>query len=191
MLCINPSKCTHTHTHTHTHTRSRGQPFMLRHRGAVGGPVPCSRVSPQSWYWGWRECCIFTPPPTYNSCRPETRTHNLSIMSPTLTIRPRLPLSKKTPQLSSLLWMRPTAVMWLGLNTQMCLKVIKWMNWSRCSSFGSLARLWKCLHVNREVRGGWRDEGGNEQTNHGGHIETGHIMFKRINRKIFHLQTVK
>ncbi len=30
-------------------------------------------------------------PPIYNSCRPKTRTRNLSIMSPTLTIRPRLP----------------------------------------------------------------------------------------------------
>ncbi len=169
--------------HTHTHTQSRGQPFMLRHPGSSWGSGALLKGSHLSRrYWGWR-------PPTYNSCRPETRTHNLSITSPTLTIRPWLPLSKKTPQLSSLLWMRPTAVMWLGLNTQMCLKVIKLMNWSRCSSFGSL--LWKCLHVNREVRGGWRDEGGNEQTNHGGHIETGHIMFKRINRKIFHLQTVK
>ncbi len=31
---------THTHTHTHTHTGARG---------AVGGSVPCSRVSTQSW----------------------------------------------------------------------------------------------------------------------------------------------
>ncbi len=54
---------THTvHTHTHTHTRRSGQPFMLWHRGAVEGSVPCSRVT-QSWYWGWRERCIFTPPP--------------------------------------------------------------------------------------------------------------------------------
>ncbi len=30
-----------------------------------------------------KECCTF-PPPTYNSCRPETRTRNLSITSPTL-----------------------------------------------------------------------------------------------------------
>ncbi len=28
------------------------------------GSVPCSRA-PQSWYyWGWRERCTFTPPPT-------------------------------------------------------------------------------------------------------------------------------
>ncbi len=31
------------------------------------------------------------PPPNYNPCRPETRTRNLSITSPTLSIRPRLP----------------------------------------------------------------------------------------------------
>ncbi len=70
-LCsaFNPSKCTHTavrseHTHTHTpwtHTQSSGQPYCCDARGAVGGLVPCSRVSPQSWYWGWRECWLFTP----------------------------------------------------------------------------------------------------------------------------------
>jgi len=31
-------------THTHTHT-----PGAVGSRGAVGGSVPCSRVSPQSW----------------------------------------------------------------------------------------------------------------------------------------------
>ncbi len=69
VLCIYPILSAHTHTHTSwththtpwTHTRSSGQPFMLRRRGAVGGSVPCSRA-PQSWYWGWRECCTFTPP---------------------------------------------------------------------------------------------------------------------------------
>ncbi len=41
-LCsaFNPSKC--------THTWSSGQ-LTLRHRGAVGGSVTCSRLSPQSW----------------------------------------------------------------------------------------------------------------------------------------------
>ncbi len=73
-LCsaINPSKA-HTHTavnkHTpRTHTQSIGQ--------------PCWYLA-QSWYWGWRKRCTFTPH-TYNSCRPETRTHNLSITSPNL-----------------------------------------------------------------------------------------------------------
>ncbi len=36
----------HTHTHTHTHTESSQR---CGARGAVGGSVPCSRVSPQSW----------------------------------------------------------------------------------------------------------------------------------------------
>ncbi len=56
---------THTHTwssgHTHTHTWSSGNTDTHTHtpgavgsqrcgaRGAVGGSVPCSRVSPQSW----------------------------------------------------------------------------------------------------------------------------------------------
>ncbi len=72
-LCsaFNPSKCTHTAVNTHTlwtHTQSSGQPYCCSARGAVGGSVPCSRVSPQSWYWGWRERWLFTPP-TYNSCQ--------------------------------------------------------------------------------------------------------------------------
>ncbi len=55
---------------------------------AVGGSVPCSRA-PQPWYWGWRECCTFTPP-TYNSClRLEPATFGLRVWP--LTIRPRLP----------------------------------------------------------------------------------------------------
>ncbi len=36
----------HTHTNTHTHTWSSQRCAV---RGAVGGSVPCSRVSPQSW----------------------------------------------------------------------------------------------------------------------------------------------
>ncbi len=79
-LCsaFNPSKCTHTHSSEHTHTV-----------GAVGGYLPCSRVSPQSWYWGWREHALFTPP---IPARPEIRTHNLRIYkSDALSIRPRLP----------------------------------------------------------------------------------------------------
>ncbi len=87
---IRPSMVTHTRnlcsafdpSKVHTHG-AVGSHLCCGARGAVRGSVPCSRVSPQSWYWRWRECCTFTPP-TYNSCRPETRTHNLSITSPTL-----------------------------------------------------------------------------------------------------------
>ncbi len=74
-------------THTQwTHTPGAvGSHLCWGARGAVGGLVPC--------YWRWQERCTFTPP-TYNSLRIEIRTRNLSIMSPTLTIRPCLPLFK-------------------------------------------------------------------------------------------------
>ncbi len=39
----------HTHTHTHTHTPGAVGSQRCGARGAVGGSVPCSRVSPQSW----------------------------------------------------------------------------------------------------------------------------------------------
>ncbi len=38
-----------THTHTHTHTPGAVGSQRCGARGAVGGSVPCSRVSPQSW----------------------------------------------------------------------------------------------------------------------------------------------
>ncbi len=56
-----------------------------------GGSVPCSRVSPQSWYWRWREHLLFTPP-TDNPCRTwESNLQPLGYKSNSLTIRPRLP----------------------------------------------------------------------------------------------------
>ncbi len=92
-LHLTHPKCTHTAVNTHTpwtHTRSSGQPFMLRRLGAVGGSVPCSRA-PQSWYWGWKSTCTFTPP-TYNSCRTwDSNSQPLGYESDSLTIRPRLP----------------------------------------------------------------------------------------------------
>ncbi len=51
--------CAHTHSSEHTHTRSCGQPIIWR---PGSSSVPCSRVSPQSWYWRWRERLLFTPP---------------------------------------------------------------------------------------------------------------------------------
>ncbi len=56
---------------------------MHTHRGAVGGSVPCSRVSPQSWYWRWRERSLFTPP-TDNSCRTWDSNPQPRVTSPTL-----------------------------------------------------------------------------------------------------------
>ncbi len=68
ILGICPLHLTHPSAHSQqwTHTRSSGQPCCGA-RGAVGGSVPCSRVSPQSWYWRWREHLLFTPP-TDNPC---------------------------------------------------------------------------------------------------------------------------
>ncbi len=87
VLCIYPYK---VHTHSSEHTPGAvGSHLCCGARGAVGGSVPYSRA-PQLWYWGWRGRWSFTPP-TYNSCRPETRTRNLLLTSPTLTIRPWLP----------------------------------------------------------------------------------------------------
>ncbi len=63
--CANTQQWTHTHRE---HTPGAVGSQCCGARGAVGGSVPCSRVSPQLWYWGWREHCIFTPP-TDNSCR--------------------------------------------------------------------------------------------------------------------------
>ncbi len=87
ILGICPLHLTHPSAHTQqwTHTRSSGA------RGAVGGSVPCSRVSPQSWYWRWREHLLFTPP-TDNPCRTwESNLQPLGYKSNSLTIRPRLP----------------------------------------------------------------------------------------------------
>ncbi len=92
ILGICPLHLTHPSAHSQqwTHTRSSGQPYCGA-RGAVGGSVPCSRVSPQSWYWRWREHLLFTPP-TDNPCRTwESNRQPLGYKSNSLTIRPRLP----------------------------------------------------------------------------------------------------
>ncbi len=92
ILGICPLHLTHPSAHSQqwTHTWSSGQPYCGA-RGAVGGLVPCSRVSPQSWYWRWREHLLFTPP-TDNPCRTwESNRQPLGYKSNSLTIRPRLP----------------------------------------------------------------------------------------------------
>ncbi len=77
-----------------THTRSSGQPCYSAW-GAVGGSVPCSRT-PQSWYWGWRARCTFTPS-AYNPWTGDSNPQPLDYKSDSLTIRPRLPLNSNTP----------------------------------------------------------------------------------------------
>ncbi len=71
------------HTHSSEHTPGAVGSQCCGARGAVGGSVPCSRDSPQSWYWRRREYWLFTPPPTIPA-GPETRTHDLRVTSPTL-----------------------------------------------------------------------------------------------------------
>ncbi len=90
VLCIYPIQSAHTqqwtHTHTHhthrEHTPGAAAPFMLRRPGSSWGFGAQGYLS--RGIEGGRERCTFTPP-TYNSCRPEIRTHNLSITSPTLS----------------------------------------------------------------------------------------------------------
>ncbi len=112
---------THTHTHREHTPGAVGSHFMLRHPGSSWGPVPCSRA-PQSWYWRWRECCTFTPPPTYNSCRPYTRTRDLWVTSPTLK-----PLGHDFPRkalhMELVVWCKH---MYLLTNHALC--IVFWIN---------------------------------------------------------------
>ncbi len=81
------------HTHSSEHTPGAVGSQCCGARGAVGGSVPCSRVSPQLWYWRWRECWLFTPP-TYNPCRTwDSNPRPSGYKSNSLSIRPRLPHS--------------------------------------------------------------------------------------------------
>ncbi len=77
-------RCTHTQQWTHTPGAvGTGSHLCCGARGAVGGLVPCSRA-PQSWYWGWRERCIFTPPTNWDS-----NSQPFNYESDSLTIRPQ------------------------------------------------------------------------------------------------------
>ncbi len=42
------------HTHSSEHTPGAVGSQCCGAQGAVGGSVPCSRVSPPSWYWRWK-----------------------------------------------------------------------------------------------------------------------------------------
>ncbi len=77
-LHLTHPKCTHTAVNTHTpwtHTRSSGQPFYAA--------APGEQLGVQCLAQGHLSRSTFTPP-TYNSCRPETRTRDLWVTSPTL-----------------------------------------------------------------------------------------------------------
>ncbi len=72
------------HTHSSEHTPGAVGRQCCGPRGAVGGLVPCSRVSPQSWYWGWKSDGYSLPPLTI----PETQyPRPLGYESDSLSIR--------------------------------------------------------------------------------------------------------
>ncbi len=80
---FNSSKCTHSSEHTHhEHTPGAVGSQCRGAWGAVGGSVPCSRVSHQSWYWGGESAGYSLPIPTIPA-GPETRTRDLRVTSPT------------------------------------------------------------------------------------------------------------
>ncbi len=80
-------------THTHTHTPGAvGSHLCCGIQGVFGGSVPCSRAL-QSWYWGWRERCTFTPPHLQSPPAPDSNPQPLDYKSDSVTIRPWLPPS--------------------------------------------------------------------------------------------------
>ncbi len=87
-LCFafNPSKV-HTHSSEHTHTVNTHPEQWAAIYAAAPGEQMGVRCLAQGHLSrgieGGRERCTFTPP-TYNSCRPRTRTRNLWITSPSL-----------------------------------------------------------------------------------------------------------
>ncbi len=112
-LCsaFNPSKCTHTpwthththtavnththtavnththtavNTHTHTHTRSSGQPMLRRPGSSRGFGALLKGLTSVVVLRLERAPRYSLPPPTIFSCRPETRTRDLWVTSPTL-----------------------------------------------------------------------------------------------------------
>ncbi len=86
VLCIYPILSAHTQQWTHIHREHTpgavGSHLCCGARGAVEGSV--LKGTSVVVLKVEESCCTFTPP-TYNSCRPEIRTHNLSITSPTLS----------------------------------------------------------------------------------------------------------
>ncbi len=93
-LHLTHPKYTHTHSSEHTHImNTHPEQWAAIYAAAPGEQlgVRCLAQGHLSCGIEGGESAVHSLPPTYNSCRPETRTHNLSITSPTLTIRPRLP----------------------------------------------------------------------------------------------------
>ncbi len=82
-LCsaFNPSKV-HTHRSEHTHPEQWAAIYAAAPGEQLG--VRCLAQGHLSRGIEGGESAGYSLPPTYNSCRPETRTRNLSITSPTL-----------------------------------------------------------------------------------------------------------
>ncbi len=84
---------THLSEHTHTpwtHTRSSGQP-MLRRPGSSWGFGALLKGTSVVVLRVERTLVIHSPPPPTIPAGPETRTRDLWVTSPTLSIRPILP----------------------------------------------------------------------------------------------------
>ncbi len=142
ILGICPLHLTHPSAHSQqwTHTWSSGQPYCGA-RGAVGGSVPCSRVSPQSWYWRWREHLLFTPP-TDNPCRTwESNRQPLGYKSNSLTIRPRLPKATRNWTVVSVRSVQPVWIIFgqSFRRLDVIYQVNVWINWQlRCPDYAEL-----------------------------------------------------
>ncbi len=103
-----------------THTRSSGQPCYSA-QGAVGGSVLCSKT-PQSWYWR-----RILPAPTIPA-RPEIRTYNLPLTSPT-----RYPLGHDCPV--------------IGVCVSVCVCVCVWVDASISYFFQHCGRFVDCTKM--------------------------------------------
>ncbi len=59
------SSATHTHARTHAHRHTHSSEHTHPEQWAANyAAAPREQLGVHSWYWRWRECCTFTPPPT-------------------------------------------------------------------------------------------------------------------------------
>ncbi len=85
---FNPAKYTHT---PWTHTRSSGQPYCCGAQESSWGFSALLKSLPSIVVLRMEESAGYSLPPPTIPARPETRTYNLRVTCPSLTIRPRLP----------------------------------------------------------------------------------------------------
>ncbi len=94
-LHLTHPKCTHTIVNTHTPTVNthpeQWAAILLRRPGSSWRSGALLRVSPQSWYWGWKRAWIIHSP-HLQSCRTwDSNPQPSGYKSDSLNIRPRLP----------------------------------------------------------------------------------------------------